>query len=149
MPLPTPETSTGNGVWYDTTSQLYKYDAAKTFVIDNPVNPNKYLVHACLEGPEAGVYYRGKGEIVNDNSIVIELPYYVSALATDFTIQVTPIYDGKVKSFGVSEIVDNKFTVYGENGKFYWIVHGSRSDIDVDPNKTTVEIKGSGPYLWI
>ena len=150
MQLPTLETSPGtNGVWYDTTSQLYKYDAAKTFVIDNPVNPNKYLIHACLEGPEAGVYYRGKGEIVNSDNITIELPYYVSALATDFTIQVTPIYDGKVKTFGVSEIIDNKFTVYGENGKFYWIVHGSRSVLDVDPDKTAVEVKGSGPYLWI
>ena len=151
MPLPTEETNTGatGGVWYDTANQLFKYDAAKTFVIDNPVNPNKYLVHACLEGPEAGVYYRGKGEIANDNSVTIEMPYYVSALATDFTIQVTPIYDGKIKSFGVSEIVDNKFTVYGENGKFYWIVHGSRSNVDVDPDKTAVEVKGSGPYLWI
>ena len=27
---------------------------------------DKYLVHACLEGPEAGVYYRGK-DIIQDN----------------------------------------------------------------------------------
>jgi hypothetical protein len=137
-------------VYEPTTGEItFNSGGAKTFVIDHPINDKKYLVHACLEGPEAGVYYRGKGEIVNDNSIAIELPYYVSAFATDFTIQVTPIYDGKIKSFGVSEIVDNKFTVYGENGKFYWIVHGSRSDVNVDPDKTAVEVKGSGPYLWI
>ena len=38
-------------------------DGAKTFVIDHPDDENKYLVHVCLEGPEAGVYYRGKAEV--------------------------------------------------------------------------------------
>ena len=150
MPTITQLNTATNIVWYDTTTQELFYDTNKTFVINNPVNPNKYLVHACLEGPEAGVYYRGKGEIENDTSVTIYLPYYVSALATNFTIQVTPIYNGNnVANYSVSEIIDNKFTVYGENGKFYWIVHGSRSEINVDPDKSSVEVKGTGPYLWI
>jgi hypothetical protein len=64
---------------------------------------------------------------------------------------VTPIYNGNknIPNYKVSEIMDNKFTVYGEIGTFYWIVHGSRSNIDVDPDKNAVEVKGSGPYLWI
>ena len=152
-PMPTISQSNGatNQVWYDTTNQIYHYDTTKTFVIENPVNPNKYLVHACLEGPEAGVYYRGKGEIENGTNVTINLPYYVSALANNFTIQVTPIYNGNksIPNYCVSEIIDNKFTVYGENGKFYWIVYGSRSEIDVDPDKNAVEVKGTGPYLWI
>ena len=75
----------------------------------------------------------------------------MSALATNFTIQVTPIYNESksIPNYSVSEIIDNKFTVYGENGKFYWIVHGSRSEIDVDPDKSAVVVKGIGPYLWI
>ena len=33
------------------------------------------MVHGCLEGPEAGVYYRGKGEIPEgEDSVVITLP---------------------------------------------------------------------------
>ena len=36
----------------------------KTFIIDHPIDKNKYLVHGCLEGPEFGVYYRGKSEIL-------------------------------------------------------------------------------------
>ena len=48
---------------------------------------SKYLVHVCLEGPEAAVYYRGKGEITNNNSVVIYLPDYVKNLATDFKRQ--------------------------------------------------------------
>jgi hypothetical protein len=124
----------------------------KTFVIDHPVDTKKHLVHACLEGPEAGVYYRGKSEITNadDGYVSVELPAYVSALATDFTIQVTPIFDGKsVKTLNVTEVVDNKFQVYGPPGKFYWLVHGLRNNIEVEPNKSDVNVKGTGPYLWI
>ena len=37
----------------------------------------------------------------------------------------------------------------GKNGKFYWTVFGKRSIIDVEPNKTDVEINGYGPYKYI
>ena len=107
-------------------------------------------MHACLEGPEAGVYYRGKSEIINNNMITIELPQYVKKLATDFTVQVTPIFNGKLNVLNTSEIINNKFSVYGENGKFHWVVYGKRLSIhNVEPNKGEVKVKGSGPYLWI
>jgi hypothetical protein len=126
---------------------------SKTFVIDHPTNKEKYLVHACLEGPEAGVYYRGEGEIKDNNSTTITLPNYVSQLAYNFTIQITPIYNGNLNSsnsnYKVSRIVDNKFTVHGENGEFYWIVYGTRNEIITEPNKTDAKVNGSGPYLWI
>jgi hypothetical protein len=124
----------------------------KTFVIDHPIDTKKHLVHACLEGPEAGVYYRGKSEITEaDNGCVsVELPAYVCALATDFTIQLTPVFDGKsVKTLNATEVVDNKFQVHGTTGKFYWLVHGLRTNIEIEPNKSDVNVKGSGPYLWI
>jgi len=48
--------------------------AAKSFIIDHPKEPEtKHLVHVCLEGPEAGVYYRGKGEITNNETVEISL----------------------------------------------------------------------------
>ena len=142
-------TEGSNGVYYSTTDNTLYYNSTKTFVIDNPVNPDKYLVHGCLEGPEAGVYYRGRGEIVNGSSVSIQLPYYVSSFATDFFIQVTPIYNGNINIFNTSELEHNKFTVYGDNGEFFWIVKGRRKELDVDPDKTDVEVKGDGPYLWI
>jgi hypothetical protein len=122
---------------------------SKTFIIDHPLNNNKHLVHVCLEGPEAGVYYRGKGEICNGEFVEIALPYYVDSLAYDFTIQITPIYCGKVNVLNVSEVENGKFKVYGENAKFYWTVYGKRYDIEVEPDKNSVEIKGNGPYLYI
>jgi hypothetical protein len=122
---------------------------AKSFIINHPVDKDKYLVHACLEGPEAGVYYRGIGEIVNNQFSRIELPYYVDKFATDFTIQITPIYNGKINILNASELLNNTFTVYGENCKFYWNVYGKRLDINTEPLKSEVDVKGNGPYLYI
>jgi hypothetical protein len=142
-------TSLGNTLaWNSTTGEIVA-NTSKTFVINHPNDKNKYLVHACLEGPEAGVYYRGKGQITNNISIEIELPNYVSNLATDFTIQITHIYDGQTKTYSTSEVENGVFTVYGNNGKFFWLVHGLRQSINVEPNKENVEIKGAGPYKWI
>jgi hypothetical protein len=124
--------------------------STKTFVIDHPTNENKYLVHACLEGPEGGVYYRGKATITNNESTIIELPSYVSKLASEFTIQLTPILNRKHQIIlGASEIINNTFTVYGENCSFYWLVIGQRCTIEVEPHKSNVDVKGDGPYKWI
>ncbi len=82
----------------------------------------------------------------------IYLPDYVEKLATDFTIQLTPIYSGKNKIINqllASEIENNSFNVYGDNCKFYWLVQGKRSDIEVEPLKSNVEVKGTGPYKWV
>lgn len=127
----------------------YYYDSDKTFIINHPNNSEKFLVHCCLEGPEAGVYYRGKGSIINNECVEIELPNYVENLASDFTVQITPIYSGKIVMLNCSEVDNNKFRVYGENAKFHWTVHGKRHDIEVEPNKDSVDVKGSGPYLYI
>ena len=71
-------------------------------------------------------------------------------MATDFTIQVTPIYSGKkMEQLYTSEIENNSFQVYGENCKFYWVVQGKRLDIEVEPLKAVTNVKGSGPYTWI
>lgn len=121
----------------------------KSFIINHPTEGDKYLVHACLEGPEAGVYYRGIGEIVDNNSSTIELPHYVEAFATDFTVQITPIYNGKINVLNASEVINNKFSIYGENCRFYWQITGKRLEIITEPLKTEVEVKGDGPYLYI
>ena len=123
----------------------------KTFVIDHPIDEDKYLVHACLEGPEAGVYYRGISEITNGSNTTIELPNYVYKLANDFTIHLTPIYDNKFVQLAYTEITDNKFTVFSNNGnvKFSWQVYGKRQSINVEPFKKDVILKGEGPYTWL
>jgi hypothetical protein len=148
LPLPS-TTTTYSTVTYDSTNNQIYYDTVKSFIIDHPVEQDKYFVHACLEGPEAGVYYRGVGEILDNQSVTIELPYYVDKFATDFTVQITPIYNGKINILNASELSNNLFTVYGDNCKFYWSVYGKRRDIDVEPLKSEVDVKGNGPYLYI
>lgn len=131
---------------YNTSTSEIFHSPDKTFIIDHPVNKDKYLVHACLEGPEAGVYYRGRGTITNNTDQEIILPSYTLSF-TDFTIQVTPI-NSTIK-YGVTEVKDGKFKVIGKNGSFFWHVHALRNIINVEPNKSDVEVKGDGPYKYI
>jgi len=139
----------GNSMFYDDITHEIKYDSSKTFVIDHPIDQNKYLVHCCLEGPEAGIYYRGSSHIsVSEKSTIINLPSYVDKLGTDFTAHITCI--GEIpRLYSVSKIVSGSFTVYGEPGEFNWIVYGKRFDINTQPDKKSVIVKGDGPYTWI
>ena len=90
-------------------------------------------------------------KITNNKSITIILPEYVQNLAYNFTVQITPIYNGNNENvtFYTSEVSNNSFIVYGNNTKFFWTVYGTRGVINVEPNKSDVDVKGSGPYKWI
>jgi len=155
-----PSVGVAGSIYYNTTisgasglhvSNGSSWSSVKSFVIDHPKDDEKLLVHGCLEGPEAGVYYRGKGVITNNESVTIELPDYVDKLATNLTVQLTPIYDGNIykPQYFAGEISGNKFDVHGVNGAFYWTIYGQRLSFIVEPNKNEVEIKGDGPYKWI
>jgi hypothetical protein len=136
---------------YDTSTNEVTYNNSKTFVIDHPTKANMYLVHACLEGPEAGVYYRGDATILEGTEYVeVLLPEYVSHFACDFTIQVTPVYDGTKKSvYSMTEVADSKFRIYGDSGRVHWVVYGKRLSIVTECQKDLVDVQGSGPYKWI
>ena len=137
---------------YNVVTNEVSYNNAKTFVINHPTKPDNYLVHACLEGPEAGVYYRGESTIENNQSVVVKLPDYVSSFATNFSINITPIYSNDSDEnivYRTSRVKDNAFTVHGKNGSFYWIVYGQRGKIVVEPKKSEVQVSGDGPYKYI
>ena len=136
-------------MFYNTTTGEIRYSTNKTFVIDHPTQKDKYLVHACLEGPEAGVYYRGSGSI-NGKSIIINLPDYVKDLATDLKAYVTCI--GNPVLLGVSKVLNGSFNVLANeivNCEFNWIVYGSRGLLEVEPKRNNVNVYGDGPYKWI
>lgn len=127
---------------------------SKTFVIDHPEQENRYLVHACLEGPEAGVYYRGQGEILMGKTFTeIILPSYTRNFY-DFTINITAIISDTsiLNMYGVTPVVNGKFKVITNNmngGKFYYTVFGKREDVRVEPLKRHVTVNGEGPYKYI
>jgi hypothetical protein len=62
----------------------------KNFVIDHPVDEDRYLIHAAIEAPEALVMYRGTAT-VQDGEATVELPdYFEAATHVDGrTVQVT------------------------------------------------------------
>jgi hypothetical protein len=143
---------TANPLVYDTGTGKVSYTTGKTFVIDHPTNNDKHLVHACLEGPEVGVYYRGEGVITNNENTIIKLPDYVDKIAYQLTVNLTPINDDGTKKQLIltsSRVKNNEFTVYGPNCEFFWTVYGKRQDIDVEPLKQLTNVKGIGPYKWI
>ena len=132
-------TSAGASIYQRTGQNEY---TAKSFTIQHPTINNRWLRHGCLEGPEGGVYYRGKGEAPT----TIQLPDYATHIASDFTVQVTPI--GSPRMMSASEVSpEGTFRVYGE-GKFHWNAIGERVALDPEPLKTDVTIHSVGPYSW-
>lgn len=111
----------------------------KPFRITHPLDSSKYLFHACIEGPESGVYYRGEAQ-TNDYGIVeITLPEYFEALTRpeDRTVQITQILEDENDLtfgcfFAAGRVADGKFKVRSSKTgiKFFWEVKAVRADID-------------------
>ncbi len=108
---------------------------SKNFRISHPKDPTKDIVHACLEGPENAVYYRGES-ILQNRSRIIMLPDYFEDLVSDQgrTILLTCL-NGWSPLYVENEIQNGKFVVkttdIGDtNQKFYWEVKGVRKDIE-------------------
>jgi hypothetical protein len=60
---------------------------SKSFDIPHPTKEGYRLVYGCLEGPENGVYHRGK--ISGNGDVFVELPEYWSELVAEYTISLT------------------------------------------------------------
>lgn len=110
----------------------------KQFNIEHPSKSGYRLAHGCLEGPEYGVYFRGK--LVNQN--YIELPKFWDNLIDpeSITVQLTPrrIYQELyVKSIEWGKIVHIANNLGGHIECDY-IIYAERKDID----KLVVEYEG-------
>jgi hypothetical protein len=100
----------------------------KNFLIDHPTKSGKKLVHTCLEGPENGVYVRGR--LLNDS--VIKLPEYWTGLVdeTSITVSITPI--GAHQDIIVKRVGENKVHLQAKGGmpiNCYYHVFGTRKDV--------------------
>ena len=101
------------------------------------VHPSKgrghRLRYACIEGPEVGVYFRGRTQ---DNEIVLP-DYWKDLVVIDtITIQTQPV--GGAQDIIVKEWDDSKITLEGVTDCFYH-VYGERKDV----NPLVVEYEGN------
>ena len=98
----------------------------KSFVIDHPTKPDMQLRHGSLEGPENGVYVRGR--LTNKHHI--EFPDYWEGLVDHdtITVQLTPI--GKSKQPSVGDFTDNGVNIIGKNVDCYYYIMAERKDVE-------------------
>ena len=116
----------------------------KQFTIDHPDKPGHELVHACLEGPESAVYYRGESRL-RDGRATVRLPGYFESLTRNEGRTVMLTAKGR-EPFLLSyeDVVEDAFRVYGTKaeGEFAWEVKAVRAD--VGPLEVEVRRKEDG-----
>jgi len=131
----------------------------KTFIIDHPLDRDRYIVHASLEGPEGAVYYRGTARLEHGR-VRIALPNYFEALTrTDGrTVTLTNVggFDRlAVAKAGAAKVTGGAFTVVSDNPnstqEFDWEVKAIRADgplLASEPLKKDLQVGGFGPYTY-
>ena len=109
---------------------LYAYN--KYFRIAHPTIQGSDLIHACLEGPESAVYYRGRGRL-REGRATVQLPEYFEALTRTEGRTVTLTAIGR-EPFLLSyeDVVEGAFRVHGTkpDGEFSWEVKAVRADVE-------------------
>lgn len=103
----------------------------KSFSIAHPLRPGEQLLHGSLEGPEAGVYYRGEG-VLDGGTAVVRLPDYFEALTRpeNRTVQLTA-KGQEPFLLSYEDVADGRFIVHGSksDGRFAWEVRAVRADV--------------------
>jgi hypothetical protein len=101
--------------------------ASKSFDIPHPTKDGWRLRYGVLEGPEHGVYFRGR---TKEN--IIELPEYWEGLIHDDSISVTLTPIGSANVHYVVKIEDNKIFIDSENTDIdaYFVVNAERKDVE-------------------
>jgi hypothetical protein len=113
----------------------------KGFDVAHPNKPGHRLRHICLEGPEAGVYIRGR--LTDQN--VIELPEYWVGLVDPKSITVTLTQVGSSQDLIVEQVEEEKKVIIksGNDSMIdcYYVIQASR----VDGEPLIVEYEGETP----
>jgi hypothetical protein len=101
----------------------------KSFDIEHPTKEGMRLRHGSLEGPEHGVYVRGRLEGVFS---VIDLPDYWTGLVDEdsITVQLTP--NGGFQQLYVEGITENKVYVKSQSDEpidCFYLIQAERKDV--------------------
>ena len=116
----------------------HRLSAKKNFDISHPTKEGWRLTHACVEGPEAAVYVRGRVK----NQTEIHLPEYWTNLVDENTITVSLTPIGSHQDVIVKRIGDNKIYLQSKGGMpidCFYHIFGER----IDTEKLIPEYKGT------
>ena len=131
-------TVTGDVTASQVTASGITLTSRKPFDIPHPTKEGYRLRHVCLEGPESGVYYRGR--LTGDTTI--ELPEYWKGLIDPETITVTLTQIRTSQDLIVDSIEwGTRIKIKSGNGTTidcFYLVHAERSDGE----KLIVEYEG-------
>jgi hypothetical protein len=140
----------------------------KTFVIDHPTDPDRYLVHSAIEGPEWGaVYYRGTAKLHHGVARVV-LPAYFEALTKKEHRTVLLTCKNRWSPLYYENIKDGILTVRVQRAaspalaalspslpsdveqEFDWEVKAERKGgtLAVEPRRSEIAVFGEGPYKY-
>jgi hypothetical protein len=113
----------------------------KPFDIPHPTKKGHRLRHVCLEGPESGVYFRGR--LTGKN--IIDLPDYWQGLVDPETITVSLTQIGSSQDLIVEKVEWGKRVRIksgsGTTIDCYYLIHAERADGE----KLIVEYEGKSP----
>ena len=129
----------GEVVATEVTASGITLTSRKPFDIPHPTKEGYRLRHVCLEGPESGVYYRGR--LLNTNKI--NIPEYWGGLVDPNTITVNLTQIRTSQDLIVDEISWEEKFIKVKSGSAvgidcYYVVYGERSDGE----KLIVEYEG-------
>jgi hypothetical protein len=114
------------------------FAGVKNFRIDHPLDPkNKDLIYSCLEGPEIGVYIRGR----ITNKTEIEFPDYWKKLVdkNSISVQLQPI--GSHQNIIIKRCDEKKVYLQAQGGMpidCFYHIYAERKDVpklEVEVNK--------------
>jgi len=121
--LTTPNVGVASGTSLTLTGALTAQ--TKSFDIAHPTKDNMRLRYGSLEGPENGVYVRGKS-----NSSTITLPDYWTGLVDEDTITVQLTSSGKKQKLYVKKASNKSVEIGGVRGEYFYFIQAERKDVD-------------------
>jgi hypothetical protein len=118
------ETGNQSGANFRVDSDGNVYATSKSFVVPNQNKEGYNLRHGSLEGPENGVYFRGK----------TTAKYIIFPVEWEWLVDLTTVTVSITSSCGenifVNEILNSVISIGGNTCEYSYVVYGERKDVD-------------------